>query len=105
MSSFLFTLRQKDPKVYTNGSFCCFSSIRGEIRYDHLKLFTSFFDTAAKGYCRAAAYQKKNYPGKRFAHSSGLGKVIDIYKISGVYEKGHSDHSLLYAEFEYTVYE
>lgn len=47
MSSFLFTLRQKDPKVYTNGSFCCFSSIRGEIRYDHLKLFTSFFDTAA----------------------------------------------------------
>lgn len=27
------------------------------------------------------------------------------YEKSGVYEKGHSDHSLLYAEFEYTVYE
>ena len=27
------------------------------------------------------------------------------YENSGVYEKGHSDHSLLYAEFEYTVYE
>lgn len=47
MSSFLFTLRQKDPKVYTNGPFCCFSSVRGEIRYDHLKLFASFLDTPA----------------------------------------------------------
>lgn len=27
------------------------------------------------------------------------------YEKSGVYEKGHSDHSLLYAEFEYTVFE
>ncbi len=27
------------------------------------------------------------------------------YENSGVYEKGHSDHSLLYAELEYTVYE